>query len=62
MTGRFDEGWDRLRDKVLARPKQLGVVQDNAVLTARPAGLPAWESLGADDRAIAAGCAVSSGM
>jgi len=52
--GRFDEGWDRLREKILARQKQLGVVPENTALTARPAGLPDWESLGAQDRAIAA--------
>lgn len=52
--GRFDEGWDRLREQTLARQKQLGVVPENTALTVRPAGLPDWESLGAQDRAIAA--------
>ncbi|MGD9598232.1 MAG: arylsulfatase [Steroidobacteraceae bacterium] len=52
--GRFDQGWDREREETLARQKALGVVPVNAVLTPRPPGLPAWESLGADDRKIAA--------
>ena len=52
--GRFDQGWDRLREESLARQKALGVVPADTVLTPRPDGLPAWDSLGADDRRIAA--------
>lgn len=52
--GRFDRGWDAIRPEILARQKQLGVVPENTDLTPRPAGLPAWDSLGADDRRIAA--------
>ena len=52
--GRFDAGWDAIRPEILARQKRLGVVPANADLTARPAGLPAWDSLSADERKIAA--------
>ncbi|MBV6416013.1 MAG: hypothetical protein CMLOHMNK_00540 [Steroidobacteraceae bacterium] len=52
--GRFDQGWDQLREQTLARQRQLGVVPANTVLTPRPAGLPAWESLSAGDKRIAA--------
>ncbi len=35
--GRFDAGWDALRDETLARQKQLGVVPPETELSARPA-------------------------
>jgi arylsulfatase len=41
--GKFDQGWDKLREEILARQKQLGVVPASAELTARPAEIPAWE-------------------
>jgi arylsulfatase A-like enzyme len=40
--GRFDRGWDQLREETFARQKQLGVVPADAELTARPAEIPAW--------------------
>jgi arylsulfatase A-like enzyme len=40
--GRFDQGWDALRDEILARQKRLGVVPPEAELTARPGEIPAW--------------------
>ena len=41
--GKFDQGWDKLRDEIFARQKQLGVIPANAELTKRPAELPAWD-------------------
>ncbi|MCP5320543.1 MAG: arylsulfatase [Pseudomonadales bacterium] len=46
--GRFDAGWDAMRGQILARQKELGVVPADTVLTPRPEGMPAWDSL--DDR------------
>jgi arylsulfatase len=43
--GRFDDGWDSLREETLARQKQLGVVPEGTDLTARPDLFPAWDSL-----------------
>jgi arylsulfatase len=40
--GQFDAGWDKLREETLARQKALGVVPQEAELTARPAEIPAW--------------------
>jgi arylsulfatase A-like enzyme len=45
-------GWDRYREITLARQKQLGVVPASAKLTTRPAGLPAWDSLNADQKRL----------
>ena len=52
FKGQFDMGWDRYREMTFARQKQVGVVPSNAKLTPRPAGLPAWESLNADQKRL----------
>jgi arylsulfatase A-like enzyme len=41
--GKFDDGWDALRERTLARQKELGVVPEDAKLTARPEEIPAWD-------------------
>ena len=43
--GRFDAGWDELREEILARQKELGVVPPDTELSTRPEVLPAWDSL-----------------
>src|SRR5207249_4020439 len=39
--GRFDQGWDRLREEIFACQKKLGVIPANAELTKRPKEIPA---------------------
>ena len=43
--GRFDAGWDKLREETLARQKTLGVVPGDATLTARHAEIPSWDEM-----------------
>ena len=43
--GRFDQGWDRLREETFARQQELGVIPADAELTARPAEIPAWDDM-----------------
>ncbi len=43
--GKFDAGWDALRDETFARQKKLGVIPEDARLTARNKELPTWESM-----------------
>jgi arylsulfatase A-like enzyme len=43
--GRFDHGWDALREEILARQKELGVVPQDAELTERHAEIPAWDDM-----------------
>ena len=43
--GRFDDGWDELREEILARQKELGVVPPDTELSERPDAFPAWDSL-----------------
>jgi arylsulfatase A-like enzyme len=41
--GKFDQGWDKLREQTFARQKQLGVIPPDCELTQRPAEIPAWD-------------------
>ena len=53
-AGEFDDGWDALRERTFQRQKELGVVPPDAVLTARPAEIPAWADMPADLRPVLA--------
>jgi len=44
-TGKFDKGWDALREETLARQKKLGVVPPDCQLSARPNDVPAWDEM-----------------
>jgi arylsulfatase A-like enzyme len=44
-AGQFDQGWDQLREETLVRQKALGVVPQDAVLTTRSDGIPAWDEM-----------------
>jgi arylsulfatase A-like enzyme len=52
--GRFDRGWDALREATLARQQELGVIPQGAELTARPAEIPAWEDMPEELRPVLA--------
>ena len=43
--GAFDDGWDALRERTLARQKELGIVPPDTELTKRHDIFPAWDSL-----------------
>jgi arylsulfatase A-like enzyme len=43
--GKFDDGWDKYRERVFARQKAMGWIPANAQLTARPETLASWESI-----------------
>lgn len=46
--GKYMIGWDELRKQRFARQQKLGILGDKAVLSPRPKGTPAWDSL--DDK------------
>ncbi|MFV0679870.1 arylsulfatase [Ottowia sp.] len=52
FKGQFDQGWDQVREDTLARQKQLGMVPANTKLTARPAEIPAWDSLSPEQKRL----------
>ena len=52
FRGKFDGGWDKLREETFVRQKRMGVIPANAQLTPRPAAIPAWDSLNADQKRL----------
>jgi len=43
--GRFEQGWDKLREETFARQKELGVIPADCQLTARHNEIPAWDDM-----------------
>ena len=43
--GKFDQGWDKLREETFARQKKLGVIPPNCQLTQRHKEIPAWDEM-----------------
>ena len=43
--GKFDAGWDKLREETFARQKKLGVIPADCQLTARHKEIPAWDDM-----------------
>jgi len=43
--GKFDQGWDKLREETFARQKQLGVIPPDCDLTKRHQEMPAWDKI-----------------
>ena len=41
--GKFDSGWDSLRDEIYQRQLKLGVIPADTALTKRPEQIPAWD-------------------
>jgi arylsulfatase A-like enzyme len=45
MKGKFDIGWNELREQIFANQKKLGVIPPNTELTPWPDLLPKWDTL-----------------
>jgi arylsulfatase len=52
FKGKFDMGWDKLREETLARQIQQGVVPAGTKLTSRPEAIPSWDSRSADEKKL----------
>ena len=52
--GKFDQGWDKVREETLARQKEIGVVPPDTELSARHEEIPAWDDMPADMRPLLA--------
>ena len=52
FKGKFDMGWNAMRDQIFANQKRVGVIPANAELTAWPDDLPKWETLSADEKKL----------
>jgi arylsulfatase len=52
--GQFDQGWDRLREETFERQKALGVIPQDAQLTARHDEIAAWDDMPAELKPVLA--------
>jgi arylsulfatase A-like enzyme len=52
--GRFDDGWDMLRQRTFERQKELGIIPPDAELTARHEEIPAWDDMPAELKPVLA--------
>jgi arylsulfatase len=50
--GRYDAGWDKLREATLARQIEMGVVPKGTRLAAKPKDIKDWDALGADEKKL----------
>jgi arylsulfatase A-like enzyme len=52
FKGKFDQGWDKVREETFARQKEMGVIPANTKLTARTEGIPAWDTLNDEQKKV----------
>src|SRR6188768_1370552 len=50
--GKFDQGWDKLREETLARQIKLGVVPAGTKLAPKPEAIKDWDTLTADEKKL----------
>jgi arylsulfatase A-like enzyme len=52
FKGKFDMGWNALREQIFANQKRLGVIPADTALTPWPDSLPKWDTLDADSKKL----------
>jgi arylsulfatase len=50
--GKFDEGWDKIREQSLARQIAMGVVPPGTKLAPKPPAIKDWDKLSADEKRL----------
>lgn len=50
--GKFEQGWDKMREEILARQIEVGIVPEGTQLTEKPEAIPAWEDLSDDEKTV----------
>jgi arylsulfatase A-like enzyme len=48
----FDQGWDVMREQILQRQKEMGIVPPDTKLAAKPDYIQAWDSLSDDAKTV----------
>jgi arylsulfatase len=52
--GKFDQGWDKVREETLERQKKLGIVPADTKLAPKPKDIKDWDALSADEKKLLA--------
>ncbi|MGE5847246.1 MAG: arylsulfatase [Ignavibacteria bacterium] len=50
--GKFDQGWDKIREWTLERQKKLGIIPENTKLAPKPKDIKDWDRLSADEKKL----------
>ena len=50
--GKFDEGWQKLREETFARQKEMGIIPQNTKLAPMPSDIKDWDSLDANEKKL----------
>ena len=50
--GKFDQGWDKMREETLARQIKLGLVPAGTKLAPKPKAIKDWDALSADEKKL----------
>jgi len=50
--GKFDGGWDEVREKTVARQKEMGLIPANTKLPPKPEDIKDWDALSADEQRL----------
>jgi arylsulfatase A-like enzyme len=50
--GKFDQGWDKLREEILAQQIEKGIVPKGTKLAPKPDAIPDWDDLSADEKRL----------
>ncbi len=50
--GKYDEGWDVIREQRFEKQKEMGIIPEDAELAPRETGVPAWDSLNEDQKKL----------
>ena len=51
-NGKFDAGWQNLREETFARQKEMGIIPANTKLAPMPSDIQDWESLSDDEKKL----------
>ena len=54
FRGKFDQGWDKVREETWRRQLAMGIIPQGTELTPRPPEIPAWDTLTPAQKAFAA--------
>jgi arylsulfatase len=52
FEGQFDQGWDALREQILARQIAAGIVPEGTPLAPKPEAIPDWDTLSDDEKLL----------
>src|SRR5262245_55406011 len=50
--GKFDDGWDKYRERVFAKQKEMGIIPQNATLSRHDPDVQDWDKLPADEQRL----------